>query len=173
MTTADLALLLAETRCAHSRLALEDAERVASGDDWIVYLRAAAHPCAFQVRDYHAFQSLAPVLPAAWIVPRTRAERTGHDYHAAPGALTLPDLARLLADAADPAADPAWRLHALHRTGPDASGSDAVGAPDAAAADTYLVEFLDPATGEVRAVPSLSAYRVLQGCHDDTASPAA
>ncbi len=43
MTTDDLSLLVAETRCAHGRLTLDDAERAGTGDDWIAYLR---DPCA-------------------------------------------------------------------------------------------------------------------------------
>ncbi len=167
MTTDDLALLLAETRCEHGRLILEDAERAGTGDDWTVYLRDPAHPCPYEVRDFHAYQTHAPHLPAAWLVLRTRAERHGHDYGTALGALTLPELARILADAADPAdaAGPAWRLHALHRTGPAPTGADE--------GITYLVELADPATGEVRSAPSLAAYRHLQGCADPTPASAA
>jgi len=160
VTTDDLALLLAETRCEHGRLTLEDAERAGTGDDWIVYLRDPAHPCPFEVRDFHAYQTHAPHLPADWIVLRTRAERHGHDYGTARGALTLPELARILADAVDPAdaASPAWLLHAIHHTGPTPSGAEEPLA--------YLIELADPATGEVRTAPSLSAYRHLQGCAD-------
>ncbi len=43
VTTDDLSLLVAETRCAHGRLTLDDAERAGTGDDWIAYLR---DPCA-------------------------------------------------------------------------------------------------------------------------------
>ncbi len=161
MTTDDLALLLAETRCEHGRLTLEDAERAGTGDAWTVYLRDAAHPCPYAVRDFHAYQTHAPHLPADWLVLRTRAERHGHDYGMAHGALTLPELARILADAVDPAdaadaAGPAWLLHAIHRTGPTPTGADE--------GITYLVELADPATGEVRSAPSLAAYRRLQGC---------
>ncbi len=55
MTTNDLALLLAETRCEHGRLTLEGAERAGTGDDWTVYLRDAAHPCPYEVRDFYAY----------------------------------------------------------------------------------------------------------------------
>ncbi len=160
MTTADLYLLLADTRCAHGHLVLEDAARAGTADDWTAYLRAPAHPCPYEVRDFRAYQTLAPLLPAAWIVPRTRAARHGHDYDADAGALTLSELARILADAVDPAdsADPAWRLHALHRTGPTPTGADGPLA--------YLIELVDPATAEVRTVPSLAAYHRLQGCAD-------
>jgi len=160
VTTDDLSLLLAETRCEHGRLTLEDAERAGTGDAWTAYLRDPAHPCPYEVHDFHAYQTHAPHLPAAWIVLRTRVERHGHDYGAAAGALTLPELARILADAVDPvdAAGPAWRLHALHRTGPTPTGAEEPLA--------YLIELADPATGEVRPAPSLAAYRRLQGCAD-------
>ncbi len=146
MTTDEVYLLVAETRCAHGRLTLEDAER--SGDDWTVYLRDAAHPCPYAVRDYQAYQTHAPLLPAAWIVLRPRAARHGHDYGAAPGALTLPELALLLADQPDA---PAWRLYAIHRTGPVTMGGRAA----------YLIELADPTTGEVRVAPTLTAYHHL------------
>jgi len=163
VTTDDLALLLAETRCEHGRLSLEDAQRAGAADDWTAYLRDPAHSCPYAVRDFHAYQTHAPHLPAAWIVLRTRAERHGHDYDTAHGALTLPELARILADAVDPAdpadaAGPAWRLHAIHRTGPTPTG--------AAGPRAYLIELADLATGEVRPAPSLAAYRRLQGCAD-------
>jgi len=160
VTTDDLALLLAETRCEHGRLILEDANRAGTGDDWTVYLRDAAHPCPYEVRDFHAYQTHAPHLPADWIVLRPRAARHGHDYDTAHGALTLPELARILADAVDPAdaAGPVWLLHAIHRTGPTPTGAEGPRA--------YLIELADPATAEVRTAPSLAAYRQLQGCAD-------
>jgi len=145
MTTDELYFLMAETRCEHGRLALEDAER--AGNDWTAYLRGPAHPCPFAVHDFHAYQALLPHLPAAWIVLPPRAARYGHDYAASPGALTLPDLAPILADALDPDASP-WHLHAIHRTR---------SAP-ASPTDTYLIELADPATAEVRSVPTLAAY---------------
>ncbi len=151
-------------------LTLEDAARAGTADDWTVYLRDAAHPCPYEVRDFYAYQTHAPHLPADWIVLRTRAERHGRDYGTALGTLTLPGLARILADAVDPAdsadaADPAWRLHALHRTGPTPTDAEGLLA--------YLIELADPATGEVRPVPSLAAYRHLQGCADPVAASAA
>ncbi len=78
---------------------------------------------------------------------RTRAARHGHDYDAAAGALTLPELARILADAVAPAdsADPAWLLHAIHRTGPTPT--------DAAGPRAYLIELAHPATAEARNSP--------------------
>jgi len=69
VTTDDLSLLVAETRCAHGRLTLDDAERAGTGDDWIAYLRDPMHPCPYEVRDYAAYQTHAPHLPAAWLVP--------------------------------------------------------------------------------------------------------
>ncbi len=151
MTTDDLYLLLAETRCEHGHLLLEDAERAGAADDWTVYLRDAAHPCPYAVRDFAAYQTHAPHLPADWIVLRPRAARHGHDYGMAHGALTLPELALILADAADPAdaAGPAWRLQAIHRVGPVTTGAGVA----------YLIELADPATGEVRTVPSRAAYQ--------------
>jgi len=143
MTTDDLYLLLAETRCEHGLLSLDAALR--SGDDWTAFLRAPTHPDPFAVRDFPAFQALAPHLPAAWIVPPPlpapprRADP--------PAALTLPDLALILADALAPDASP-WRLSAIRR--PRTAPSDA--------ATTYLVDLVDPATAEVRAVPTLAAY---------------
>jgi len=160
MTTDDLYLLVAETRCAHGHLILDDAER--TGHAWTVYLHAAAHPCTFQVPDYHAFQTHAPALPPAGIVPQTRAERAGHDYDADAGALTLPEIAHLLAAEQD-ATDATWLLHALHRAGRIPTG--------AAGGVAYLIELADPATGEVRTVPSLAAYHQLR--HDDAATPVA
>jgi len=167
VTTDDLSLLVAETRCAHGRLTLDDAERAGAGDDWIAYLRDPMHPCPYAVRDYAAYQTHAPHLPAAWLVLRTRAARHGRDYGTAQGALTLPELARILADAVDPAdsAGPAWRLHAIHRAGPTPTGAEGPRA--------YLIELADPATGEVRPAPSLAAYRQLQGCADPAPTPAA
>ena len=111
-----------------------------------------------------------PPLPADWIVLRPRVARHGRDYDTAQGALTLPELARILADAVDPAdptdaAGPAWRLHAIHRAAPLPTGADE--------GITYLVELADPATGEVRSAPSLAAYRHLQGCADPTPASAA
>jgi len=173
VTTDDLALLLAETRCEHGRLILEDAERAGTGDDWTVYLRDAAHPCPYEVCDFAAFQTHAP----AWLVLPTRAARLGRAYDDASGSLSLPDLARILADMSNPAArpdplapaapaacpdapTPAWRLHALHRTSP----------PIADAGATYLVELADPATGEVRPAPSLTAYRQMRGCLNPVAA---
>lgn len=146
MTTDEVYLLVAETCCAHGRLTLEDAER--TGDDWTVYLRDAAHSCPYAVRDYRAYQTHAPALPADWIVWHPRAARYSHDYGTAPGALTLPELALLLADAPDA---PAWRLYAIHRTGPVTTGARAV----------YLIELIDPTTAEVRAAPTLAAYQHL------------
>jgi len=167
VTTDDLYLLLAETRCEHGHLLLEDAARAGAADDWTAYLRDPAHPCPYAVRDFAAYQTHAPHLPADWIVLRTRAERHGHDYDTAQGALTLPELARILADAVDPAdsadaAGPAWRLHAIHRTGPTPTGAEEPRA--------YLIELADPATAEVRTAPSLAAYRHLQGCADPAPS---
>jgi len=170
VTTDDLYLLLAETRCEHGHLLLEDAERAGTADDWTAYLRDPAHPGPYAVRDFRAYQTHAPHLPADWMVLRPRVARHGRDYDTAQGALTLPELARILADAvapADPAdaAGPAWLLHALHRTGPTPTGAEGPLA--------YLIELADPATGEVRSAPSLVAYRQLQGCADPRAAPAA
>jgi len=151
MTTDELYLLVAETRCEHGHLILDDAERTGTSDDWIVYLHDAAHPCTFRVPDYQAFQAHAPVLPPAWMVLQTRAERAGHDYDADAGTLTLPELAQLLTDEPD-AADPTWSLHAIHRAGRMPRG----------AGIAYLIELADPATGEVRTVPSLAAYHQLR-----------
>ncbi len=143
MTTDDLYLLVAETRCEHGLLSLDAALR--SGDDWTAFLRAPALPRPFAVRDFPAYQALAPHLPAAWIVPPPypapprRADP--------PAALTLPDLALILADALAPDPSP-WCLSAIRR--PRTTPSDA--------ATTYLVDLVDPATAEVRAVPSLAAY---------------
>jgi len=150
MTTADLYLLVAETRCAHGRLILDDVARAGTGDDWTVYLHDATHPCTFRVRDYQAFQAHAPALPAAWMILQTRTERAGHDYDADIGTLTLPELAQFLADEQD-AASPgrAWRLQAIHRVGPVTTGAGVA----------YLIELADPATGEVRTVPSRAAYQ--------------
>ena len=180
MTTDDLSLLLAEIRCEHGHLTLEDAARTIgtadTADDWTAYLRDSAHPCPYEVRDFAAFQTHAPALPAAWLVPQTRAECTGRDDDAS-GSLSLPDLARILADLSNPAArpdplapaalaarpdapTPAWRLHALHRTSP----------PIADAGATYLIELADPVTGEVRPAPSLAAYRQMRGCLNPVAA---
>ncbi len=160
MTTDELYLLLAETRCEHGHLVLEDAERAGAADDWTAYLRDPALPGPYAVRDFLAYQTRAPHLPADWIVLRPRAERHGHAYDAAAGALTLPELARILADAVAPAdsAGSAWLLHAIHRTGPTPTGAEGPLA--------YLIELAHPATGEVRPAPSLAAYRRLQGCAD-------
>ena len=59
----------------------------------------------------------------------------------------LPILALILADALAPDPSP-WCLSAIRR--PRTTPSDA--------ATTYLVDLVDPATAEVRAVPSLAAY---------------
>ena len=160
MTTDQFALLAAETRCAHSRLTLDDAVRVGSADDWTAYLRDAAHPCPYAVRDYAAYQTHAPHLPADWLVLRTRAARHGRDYSTAAGALTLPDVARLLATVPAHATGPAWFLYAIHRTGP---------ATPAPAARAYFVEAAHPATGEVRTLPSRTAYHQLH--QEATARP--
>jgi len=170
MTTADLYLLLAETRCEHGHLLLEDAARTGTddaartgtSDDWIAYLHDAAQPCTFRVHDYHASQAHAPALPPAWLVLQTRAARAGHDYDADAGALTLPELAQLLTDEPD-AAGPTWRLQAIHRAGRLPTG--------AAGGVAYLIELADPATGEVRIVPSRAAYHQLR--HNDAATPVA
>ncbi len=150
MTTDELYLLVAETRCEHGRLPLHDAVR--TGDDWTAFLRAPALPGPFAVRDFHAFQALAPQLPATWIVPPPAAP-------AARGALTLPDLALILADALEPDPSP-WRLHAIHRTRPAPShGSDGGGSSDGDSdGDTYLIELVDPATADVRLALTLAAY---------------
>ncbi len=158
MTTDDLYLLVAETRCEHGRLILDDAER--AGHAWTVYLHDAAQPCTFQVPDYQAFQTHAPALPAAWMVLQTRAERAGHDYDADAGALTLPEIAQLLAVEQDADAG-TWLLHAIHRAGRIPTGAGVA----------YLIELADPATGEVRTAPSLAAYQQLR--HDDAATPVA
>jgi len=159
-TTADLYLLVAETRCEHDRLILDDAARTGTSDDWIVYLHDAAHPCTFRVPDYHAFQAHAPALPPAWLVLQTRAAHAGHDYDADAGALTLPELAQLLTD--EPDADgSSWHLQAIHRAGRMPTGAGVA----------YLIELADPATGEVRTVPTLAAYHQLR--HDDAATPVA
>ncbi len=162
MTTDDLYLLVAELRCEHGHLILDDAARAGTGDDWTVYLHDAAQPCTFRVPDYQAFQTHAPALPPAWMVPQTRAARAGHDYDADAGALTLPELAQLLAAARDAAAG-TWLMHAIHRAGRLPTG--------AAEGITYLIELADPATGEVRTAPSLAAYQQLR--HDDAATPVA
>jgi len=143
MTTDDLYLLLAETRCEHGLLSLDAALR--SGDDWTAFLRAPHLPGPFAVRDFPAFQALAPHLPAAWIVPPPLPSPPRRADP--PAALTLPDLALILADALAPDPSP-WRLSAIRRprTGP----SDE--------ATTYLVDLVDLATAEVRAVPTLAAY---------------
>jgi len=156
VTTDDLSLLVAETRCAHGRLTLDDAERAGAADDWIAYLRDPMHPCPYAVRDYAAYQIHAPHLPADWLVLRTRLERHGHDYGAAAGALTLPELAPLLAAVPVPASadGPTWPLHALHRTGPTLT-------VDRGAPVTYLVECANPTTGEIRTALSLAAYHQL------------
>jgi len=157
MTIDDLYLLVAETRCEHGLLSLDAALR--TDDDWTAYLRAPAHPDPFAVRDFPAYQALAPHLPAAWIVPPPlpapplpapprRADP--------PAALTLPDLALILADALAPDPSP-WRLSAIRR--PRTAPSDG--------ATTYLVDLVDPATAEVRAVPTLAAYH--QTRHPDGA----
>ncbi len=110
MTTDELYLLVAETRCEHGRLPLNDAVR--TGDDWTALLRAPAHPGPFAVRDFHAFQALAPHLPAAWIVPPPHpAPPRCADP---PAALTLPDLTLILADALAPDPSP-WRLSTIRR----------------------------------------------------------
>jgi hypothetical protein len=160
MTTDDLYLLVAEMRCEHGHLILDDAER--AGHAWTVYLHDAAQPCTFRVPDYHAFQTHAPTLLPAWMVLQTRAARAGHDYDADAGALTLPELAQLLAAAQD-AADVTWLMHAIHRAGRLPTGAEG----DVA----YLIELADPATGEVRTVPTLAAYQQLR--HDDAATPVA
>jgi hypothetical protein len=76
--------------------------------------------------------------------------------------LTLPELAQLLAAAQD-ATDVTWLLHAIHRAGRIPTG--------AAGGVAYLIELADPATGEVRTVPSRAAYHQLR--HDDAATPVA
>ncbi len=160
MTTDDLYLLVAELRCEHGHLILDDAER--AGHAWTVYLHDAAQPCTFRVPDYQAFQTHAPALPAAWMVLQTRAERAGHDYDADAGALTLPEIAQLLAAEQDADAG-TWLMHAIHRAGRLPTG--------AAGGVAYLIELADPATGEVRTVPTLAAYQQLR--HDDAATPVA
>ena len=160
MTTDDLYLLVAEMRCEHGHLILDDAER--AGHAWTVYLHDAAQPCTFRVPDYQAFQTHAPALPAAWMVLQTRAERAGHDYDADAGALTLPEIAQLLAAEQDADAG-TWLMHAIHRAGRLPTG--------AAGGVAYLIELADPATGEVRTVPTLAAYQQLR--HDDAATPVA
>ncbi len=162
MTTDDLYLLVAETRCEHGHLTLDDAARTGTSDDWTVYVHDAAQPCTFRVPDYPAFQAYAPALPAAWMILQTRAERAGHDYDADIGTLTLPELAQFLADEQDAASPgPAWHLQAIHRVGPVTTGAGVA----------YLIELADPATGEVRTVPSRAAYQQLH--HDDAAAPVA
>ena len=160
MTTDDLYLLVAELRCEHGHLILDDAER--AGHAWTVYLHDAAQPCTFRVPDYQAFQTHAPALPAAWMVLQTRAERAGHDYDADAGALTLPEIAQLLAAEQDADAG-TWLMHAIHRAARLPTG--------AAGGVAYLIELADPATGEVRTVPTLAAYQQLR--HDDAATPVA
>ncbi len=159
MTTDDLSLLVVETRCAHGRLTLDDAERAGAGDDWIAYLRDPMHPCPYEVRDYAAYQTHAPHLPADWLVLRTRAARHGRNYGAASGTITLPEVAHLLAAGPASADGPVWLLYAIHRTGPAA-----VGVPV-----TYLVEAVHPATGEVRTALTLAAYRQIH--QEATARP--
>jgi len=87
------------------------------------------------------------------MVPQTRAARAGHDYDADAGALTLPELAQLLAAARDAAAG-TWLMHAIHRAGRGPTGAQGGVA--------YLIELADPATGEVRTVPSRAAYHQLR-----------
>jgi len=99
----------------------------------------------FAVHDFPAYQALAPHLPAAWIVPPPHPASPRRADP--PAALTLPDLALILADALAPNASP-WRLYAIRR--PRTAPSDR--------ATTYLVDLVDPATAEVRAVPTLAAY---------------
>jgi len=160
MTTDQLFLLVAEIRCTPSRFTLDDAVRASAADDWTAYLRDPAHPCPYEVHDYHAYQTHAPHLPADWLVLHTRAARHGRDYSTTTGALTLPDVALLLL-----AAVPTWQLYAIHRTGPTTSTPAAL---------TYLIEAVAPATGEVRTTLSLAAYHQLHQLHQEaTARPTA
>jgi hypothetical protein len=147
MTIEDVYFIVADTRCAHGRLTLENAERTAG--EWVVYLRDPAHPCAYQVRDYHAYQAYAPALPTDWIVPRTCAERIGPDAGATPGTITLPELTQILV--ADTDSSP-WQLHAIHHA---ATATDDV---------SYVVEALNISTQEVRTIPTVAAYRHMHQC---------
>ncbi len=140
MTIDELYLLVAEIRCSHGRLVLGDAE--CADEDWTVYLHEAARPGACRVRDFHAYQAYAPILPASWIVGGAPVEREGQDDEAVVGALTLPDIAQILASAT---VDRPWQLRAIRRT----SGGG----------DTYRVEAQDPRTDEARVFATLAAYQ--------------
>jgi len=152
MTIEEVYFMVAETRCSHGRITLEDAERTAGG--WDVYLSDAAHPCAYRVRDYHAYQAYAPALPADWIVPRTCAERSGLHDVTAHGTITLPEIAQLLVADADGSI---WQLHAIHHA---ATATQDV---------SYVVEALNTTTQEVCAISTVAAYlRMYQsGAHAD------
>jgi len=141
MTIEEVYFMVAETRFSHGRITLEDAEHTADG--WDVYLRDPAHPCAYRVRDYHAYQAYAPALPADWLVPWTSAEGVGPDDGTTHGTITLPQLAQLLV--ADTAGS-IWQLHAIHH------------AITATQDISYVVEVLDTTTREVRIIPTVAAY---------------
>jgi len=145
MTIEEMYFMVADARCAHSHLTLEDAEHIAG--EWVVYLRAPAHPCAYRVRDYHAYQAYAPALPADWIVPRTCTERIGPDDGTTQGTITLPDLAQLLVADADGST---WQLHAIHHV--------ATTMQDV----SYVVETLNTTTQEVRTISTVAAYRQMR-----------
>jgi len=111
MTVEEAYFMVADTRCAHGHLTLEDIESTAGA--WVVYQRDAAHPYVYQVRDDHAYQAYAPALPADRIVPRTCIVRLGPDDGTVQGTITRPDLAQLLAADTDGST---WQLHAIHHT---------------------------------------------------------
>lgn len=147
MTIDELYLLVAETRCSHERLILGEA--VCADEDWTVYLHEAARPGAYRVRDFHAYQAYAPLLPASWIVSGAPGEREGREDEATVGTLALSDLAQILASAT---VGPLWRLRAIRCT--------------AGGGDTYRVEALDLRTDEVRVFTTLAAYQ--QASREDT-----
>jgi len=147
MTIDDLYFLVAETRCSHERLILEEA--VCADEDWTVYLHDAVRTGVYRVRDFHAYQAYAPILPASWIVSGAPGERAGRDEGSAGGDLTLPDLAQILASAI---VAPLWQLRAIRRS--------------AGEGDTYRVEALDPRTDEARVFTTLAAYQ--QASREDT-----
>jgi len=143
MTTDDLYLLVAETRCEHGLLSLDAALR--SGDDWTAYLRAPPTPAP------SPSATSPPTRPSPPTSPPPGSSRLPTPRPLAAPTPPLPSPFPTWPSSSPtpwPLTPPPWHLSAIRR-------------PRTAAADgatTYLVDLVDPATAEVRAVPTLAAY---------------
>jgi len=148
-----LVAVLARDRC---RFTLEDAAY--QGDRaWVAYLYDAGAAQTYRVDDYPALQAHldrdASALPEGWAVPLSRPARNGgRDYSEEEAAITLDELARVLAS--DAAGDGTAWLQSLHVRYADDGD------------DRYRLVAHDGAGGAIE-VTTLASYADLRARHHD------